>query len=105
MKLSPATIFFLLLIFLVLSALFCRWAVQDVDGFIGYRKNAQQLTEVRLDMYSDKNKLTKLYDNVYFDNKSGSIVEIESPQANKSKVVTFDEKTQEVLANGKPFLY
>jgi hypothetical protein len=102
MKLSPATIFFLLLIFLVLSALFCRWAVQDVDGFIGYRKNAEQLTEVILPMYSDKNKLTKLYDNVYFDNKSGSIVEIESPQANKPAVVTFDEKTQKTVTTTPP---
>ena len=102
MKLSPATIFFLLLIFLVLSVLFCRWAVQDVDGFIGYRKNAQQLTEVILPMYSDKNKLTKLYDNVYFDNTSGSIVEIESPPAKQPNDATFDEKTQKTVITTPP---
>jgi hypothetical protein len=78
MKLSPATIFILLLIFLVLSVLFCRWAMREVDGFIGYKFDTPPLETVILPMYSDKNKLHKMYDSLYFDNKNGNIVEIDA---------------------------
>jgi hypothetical protein len=78
MKLSPAMIFILLLIFLVLSVLFCRWAMREVDGFIGYNFETLPLETVTLPMYSDKNKLHKMYDSLYFDNKNGNIVEIDA---------------------------
>ena len=78
MKLSPATIFILLLIFLVLSVLFCRWAMREVDGFIGYKFDTPPLETVILPMYSDKNNLHKMYDSLYFDNKNGNIVEIDA---------------------------
>ena len=78
MKLRPATIFILLLIFLVLSVLFCRWAMRDVDGFIGYKFETLPLDTVTLPMYSDKNKLHKMYDSLYFDNKNGNVVEIDA---------------------------
>jgi hypothetical protein len=78
MKLSSTTIFILLLIFLVLSVLFCRWSMQSVDGFIGYKFDTPPLETVVLPMYSDKNKLHKMYDSLYFDNKNGNIVEIDA---------------------------
>ena len=78
MKLSPATIFILLLIFLVLSVLFCRWAMREVDGFIGYKVDTPTLETVTLPMYSDRNKLHKMYDSLYFDIKNGNIVEIDA---------------------------
>jgi hypothetical protein len=78
MKLSPATIFILLLIFLVLSVLLCRWGMREVDGFIGYKFDTPPLETVILPMYSDKNKLHKMYDSLYFDNINGNIVEIDA---------------------------
>ncbi len=71
-------IFILLLIFLVLSVVFCRWAMRDVDGFIGYNYNKDVAEAVILPMYSTKNKLYKMYDSLYFDNKNGNIVEVDA---------------------------
>ena len=78
MKLSPVMIFILLLIFLVLSVLLCRWAMRDVDGFIGYNYTKDVAEAVILPMYSSKNKLYKMYDSLYFDNKNGNIVEVDA---------------------------
>jgi hypothetical protein len=78
MKLSPVMIFILLLLLLVISVVFCRCAMHNMDGFIGYRFDTPPLETVTLPMYSDKNKLHKMYDSLYFDNKNGNIVEIDA---------------------------
>ena len=71
-------IFMLLLIFLVLSVLFCRWAMRDVDGFIGYNYDKDVAEAAIIPMYSSKNKLYKMYDSLYFDNKNGNIIEVDA---------------------------
>lgn len=71
-------IFMLLLIFLVLSVLFCRWAMRDVDGFIGYNYTKDIAEAVIIPMYSSKNRLYKMYDSLYFDNKNGNIIEVDA---------------------------
>jgi hypothetical protein len=52
--------------------------MSEVDGFIGYKFDTPPLETVILPMYSDKNKLHKMYDSLYFDNKNGNIVEIDA---------------------------
>ena len=71
-------IFVLLLIFLVLSVLFSRWAMCDVDGFIGYNYEKDIAETAIIPMYSTKNRLYKMYDSLYFDNKNGNIIEIDA---------------------------
>ena len=71
-------IFVLLLIFLVLSVLFSRWAMCDVDGFIGYNYEKDVAEAVIIPMYSTTNKLYKMYDSLYFDNKNGNIIEVDA---------------------------
>ena len=78
MKLSPVMIFTLLLIFLVLSVLFCRWSMRDMDGFIGYNYTKDVAEAAIIPMYSSRNKLYKMYDSLYFDNKNGNIVEVDA---------------------------
>jgi hypothetical protein len=78
MKLSPVMIFILLLLFLVISVVFCRWAMHNMDGFVGYNFDVEPLTTVKIANYSDKNNLYKLYDSLYFDNQNGNIVEVDS---------------------------
>lgn len=78
MKISPVMIFVLLLIFLVLSVLFSRWAMCDVDGFIGYNYEKDIAETAIIPMYSTKNQLYKMYDSLYFDNKNGNIIEIDA---------------------------
>ena len=78
MKLSPVMIFILLLLLLVISVVFCRWAMYNMDGFVGYNFDVEPLTSVKITNYSDKNNLYKLYDSLYFDNQNGNIVEVDS---------------------------
>jgi len=52
--------------------------MRDVDGFIGYNYNKDVAEAVILPMYSTKNKLYKMYDSLYFDNKNGNIVEVDA---------------------------
>ena len=78
MKLSPVMIFILLLLLLVISVVFCRCAMHNMDGFIGYNFDVEPLTTVKITNYSDKNNLYKLYDSLYFDNQNGNIVEVDS---------------------------
>ena len=75
MKLSPVMIFILLLLLLVISVVFCRWAMYNMDGFVGYNFDVEPLTSVKITNYSDKNNLYKLYDSLYFDNQNGNIVQ------------------------------
>ena len=78
MKLSPVMIFILLLLLLVISVVFCRWAMYNMDGFVGYNFDVEPLTSVKITNYSDKNNLYKLYDSLYFDNQNGNIIEVDS---------------------------
>ena len=67
MKFSPLALFLILLIILVLSVLFCRWAQNNTEGFITYQYDKEPLNQVTIPMYSDSsNKLYKIYDNMFF---------------------------------------
>lgn len=77
MKLERLSIFMLLLLFLIITVLLSRWAQQDIDGFIGYQMNVEQMSSIIIPMYSSQNTVHKMYDNLYFDNKNGNIIEVD----------------------------
>jgi hypothetical protein len=77
MKFSSLTLFLILLIVLVISVLCCRQNNIEEEGFISYNLNGESLSQYEMLMYSEKNKLILLYDNVYFDYKNGNLVEID----------------------------
>jgi hypothetical protein len=77
MKLSALTLFLILLVVLVISVLFCRRNNIEEEGFISYNKNGETLSSYEMSMYSVKNELLLLYDNVYFDSKNGNLVELD----------------------------
>jgi len=80
MKFSLLSLFLILLILLVLSVLFCRWAQNNTEGFITFQYDKESLNQVTIPMYSDSsNKLYKIHDNMFFDNKNGNLVEVEGP--------------------------
>jgi hypothetical protein len=77
MKLSALTLFLILLIVLVISVLFCRRNNIEEEGFISYNKNGETLSSYEISMYSVKNELLLMYDNLYFDSKNGNLVELD----------------------------
>ena len=85
MKITPFIVLLLLLIVLVLFTLFCKSPFFQREGFITFLKNEDSMTEQIIPQYSDK-KVYKLYDNLFFDTKNGSLVEVDG---------TSDEATDE----------
>ena len=76
MKITPFIVILLLLIVLVLFTLCCKLPFFQREGFITFLKNESSMTEQIIPQYSDQT-VYKLYDNLFFDNKNGSLIEIE----------------------------
>ena len=84
MKLTPFNIFLILLIVLVISVIFGN-SNGEVEGFISANYNYAPNANILIPQYNkDNNKLvTKLYDNIMFDQKNGNLIEVDSsPQGN-----------------------
>jgi hypothetical protein len=78
-KLSPLLLFILILLLLVLSSVISSRYL-NVEGFVGFQNTAKPLDEVSIDSYSTKNKVVKMYDNLYFDMINGNVIQIEGPE-------------------------
>ena len=76
MKITPFIVLLLLLVVLVLFTLFCKFPFFQQEGFITFLKNEDSMTEQIIPQYSDKT-VYKLYDNLFFDNNNGSLIEVD----------------------------
>ena len=72
MKLTSFTIFFILLIVLLISVVF---AYVIPEGFISYNSNGGNLSQLVVSPYSS-NMIYKVFDSVYFDPNSGNVIEL-----------------------------
>ena len=78
MKFSSLSLFLILLIVLVIVTLMCKWCKSNMEGFIAYKHDVTELDKITLTQYSPgTNELYKIYDNTFFDNKNGNLVEVE----------------------------
>ena len=73
MKLTSFTIFFILLIVLLISVVF---AYVLPEGFISYNSNGGSLSQLKVPPYSSTNMIYKVFDSVYFDPASGNVIEL-----------------------------
>ena len=96
LKLSSFMIFLIILIVLViLVALYNFFSTGKnlfgKEGFIQLYNDKQINDAVILPMYSPDNSVFKLYDNLFFDNKNGNLIEIvdESATSESKVVLTF----------------
>lgn len=77
-KLTPFILFLFLLIILVISSLFGKQLMVEKEGFQEGLVNTTTLNSVSLTTYSTLNKVWDLYDNIYFDDKNGNLIEVSS---------------------------
>jgi hypothetical protein len=79
-KLTPFILFLFLLIILVISSLFGKRLMVEKEGlehdFQEGMTNTTSLTHVSLTTYSTVNKVWNLYDNIYFDDRNGNLIEV-----------------------------
>ena len=78
-KITPFVLFFIILIVLVISVIYGNIYGQ-LEGFIANRNDITTNSNIIIPQYSrNPNKpVTKLYDNLYFDEKNGNLIEIDS---------------------------
>ena len=84
MKITPFIVLLLLLVVLVLFTLFCKFPFFQQEGFITFLKNEDSMTEQIIPQYSD-NTVYKLYDNLFFDHKNGSLIEIDGTSQDETE--------------------
>ena len=73
-KLGSFTVFVLLLVVLLISVVFSRYL--PVEGFINYKQDLSQLTSVMIPPYTNARNIIKLYDSIYYDDKTGHVLEL-----------------------------
>jgi hypothetical protein len=78
-KITPIILFLLLLVVLVISVLFGNYLLSK-EGFVSFQEDKSPLELVLIPTYSSTNTVAKLYDNLYFDNKNGNLIEVDSTQ-------------------------
>ncbi len=78
-KLSPLLLFFTLLIVLVIATTVKRWGLVS-EGFIGYLKDTNNFSSQTVKAYDSGNAIIKLYDDIFYDNRNGTVVIVNASQ-------------------------
>jgi hypothetical protein len=76
-KNTPLILFLLLLVVLVISVLYGNHVISK-EGFVSFQQSKNPTDLVSIPTYSSSKYTVKLYDNLYFDNKNGNIIEVDS---------------------------
>jgi len=80
MKLSPLLLFLLLVLILVVSVIVCKNCTYPLsEGFVSYDANVEPTTSATIPQYSNTSVI-KMFDNLFFDNKNGNVIEVDSSQ-------------------------
>ena len=77
-KITPLTIFLLLLIVLVVFIVISNSSFFQREGFVSFLQSESAATKQTVPQYSSNEKVYKVYDNLYFDNNNGSLIELTS---------------------------
>lgn len=99
-KITPFVLFLILLIVLVISAVLGSYYN---EGFISYEFPKQPIDLVAIPQYSTNNKKDnittyKLFDNLFFDNKNGNIIEVDGTSIEPSEAIKFDNTGRTVTS-------
>ena len=75
-KLSPLILFLILLVVLVISIVFGN--MLNMEGFVSFGYNVNNLNNINIPQYNTSKTVNKLYDNIFYDNKNGNLIEIDA---------------------------
>lgn len=80
MKLTPLLLFLLLVLILVVAVIVCKNCAYPLsEGFVSYAANVEPSKYVTITQYSNT-PVIKMFDNLFFDNKNGNVIEVDSSQ-------------------------
>jgi hypothetical protein len=81
MKVTALLLFVILLIVLVISVIIAnRSGSSWKEGFVSYQNSVAAGQTFTLPTYSSNSNVTKLFDNLFYDQANGNLIEIDSPQ-------------------------
>lgn len=69
-------LFLLLLIVLVISIMLGN--ILNLEGFVSFGYNVNNLNSINIPQYNTTKTVNKLYDNIFYDNKNGNLIEVDS---------------------------
>ena len=72
MQLGPFHLFIILLLILMVASFAKNWGL--TEGFITFNQSLSAFTKVKVPAYDKTNNITKLYDDIYYDNRNGNAV-------------------------------
>jgi len=88
-KLTPFILFLIILIVLVISVIFGN-RFMNKEGFIAFAGDKQPIEKVSIPQYSANRPIYKLEDNLYFDQTTGDLIEIEGAPFNSENYYDYD---------------
>jgi len=86
MKLSPLMLFLILLIVLVISVVFGN--AMKLEGFVSFGNSVNSMDRMNIPFYNQTKQVYKIYDNIFFDNGNGNLIEVESTSYNGNTDLT-----------------
>ena len=86
-KITPLTIIIFLLLILVLLIVLNNSSFFSREGFVSFLQSENTATQNSIPQYG-QDKVFKLYDNLFFDNRNGTLIEVDSPTYTDSADLT-----------------
>tara|TARA_A100001015_G_scaffold209620_1_gene234728 strand:+ start:8705 stop:10387 length:1683 start_codon:yes stop_codon:yes gene_type:complete len=86
-KITPLTIIIFLLLILVLLIILNNSSFFSREGFVSFLQSENTATQNSIPQYG-QDKVFKLYDNLFFDNRNGTLIEVDSPTYTDSADLT-----------------
>jgi hypothetical protein len=72
MHLGPFHLFIILLLILMVASFARNWGL--TEGFVTFNQSLSAFTKVKVPAYDKTNTITKLYDDIYYDQRNGNAV-------------------------------
>ena len=77
MKITPFLLFCIILVVLVTITIIGN-NQYDKEGFVAFRKTKNSTDKVIVPQYTNDHTVSKIYDNIYFDENNGNLLEVDS---------------------------
>ena len=84
MHLGPFHLFIILLLILMVASFARNWGL--TEGFVTFNQNLSAFTKVKVPAYDKTNEITKLYDDIYYDQRNGNAVILTGTASTPAKV-------------------
>lgn len=91
MHLGPFHLFIILLLILMVASFARNWGL--TEGFVTFNKDLSAFTKVKVPAYDKTNEITKVYDDIYYDQRNGNAVIVTGTASTPAKITESEGTT------------